>query len=96
MWEVVQEVLDAINASADTLGHKTLPLSVLRQTLSPEIRHEEAHVHPHRFVPIKISLIIHSIAGAVSSLTETLIKPVNLWSLHSSRARGEGRKSGMK
>ena len=44
----VQTLVDAVDAPIDSLGHEALPVSVLRQTLPPKVRHEEAHLHPHR------------------------------------------------
>lgn len=43
----VQKVFHAVHAPVDSLGHQAVPVPVLRQTVSPEVRHEEAHVHPH-------------------------------------------------
>ena len=48
--EVVQAVIHSLHTPADPLGHATLPMPVLWQTLPPEVRHEEAHLHPHRWV----------------------------------------------
>ena len=46
--EVVQAVVHSLHTPADPLGHATLPMPVLWQALPPEVRHEEAHLHPHR------------------------------------------------
>jgi len=43
-------VVDVVNSSVDTQWHKTVPVSFLRQTIPPEIRHEETHLHSHRYV----------------------------------------------
>lgn len=48
--QVLQALEHAVHAPADPLGHAALPLPVLRQAVPPEVRHEEAHVHTHRFV----------------------------------------------
>ena len=46
--EVVQAVIHSLHTPADPLGHATLSVPVLWQALPPEVRHEEAHLHPHR------------------------------------------------
>ena len=48
----VQTLVDAVDALADPLGHAALPVPVLRQAFPPKVRHEEAHLHPHRSVPL--------------------------------------------
>jgi hypothetical protein len=48
--EVVQAVVHSLHTPADPLGHATLPMPVLWQALPPEVRHEETHLHPHRWV----------------------------------------------
>lgn len=44
----LQEVVHSVHAPSHPLGHKTISLSVLRQTIPSEIRHEETHFHSHR------------------------------------------------
>lgn len=46
--QVLQEILDPLDAPAHTLGHQAVPVPVLREALPPEVGHEEAHLHPHR------------------------------------------------
>ncbi|CAG06116.1 unnamed protein product [Tetraodon nigroviridis] len=48
LWESLQALFHPVHSPADTLGHPALPLPVLRQKLPPKVRHEEAHLHPHR------------------------------------------------
>ena len=48
--EVVQAVVHSLHTPADPLGHATLSVPVLWQALPPEVWHEEAHLHPHRWV----------------------------------------------
>ena len=43
----VQALVHTVHPSADPLGHATLSVPVLRQTVPPEVRHEEAHLHTH-------------------------------------------------
>lgn len=50
VWQDVQALLHSLHAPADPLGHAALPVSVLRQTLPSEVRHEETYIHPHRYV----------------------------------------------
>ncbi|XP_074157120.1 uncharacterized protein LOC141561443 isoform X1 [Sminthopsis crassicaudata] len=44
-------LLHPVHTPAYPLGHAAPPLPLLRQALPPEIRHEEAHVYPHRCGP---------------------------------------------
>ena len=44
----VQAVVDAIDAFIDSLGHAAVPVPILRQAIPSKVRHEEAHLHPHR------------------------------------------------
>ena len=46
--QVFQAQLHPVDPPADPLGHPALPVPVLRQEVPPEVRHEEAHLHPHR------------------------------------------------
>ncbi|XP_062815265.1 zinc finger protein Gfi-1b isoform X3 [Anolis carolinensis] len=48
VWEGLQALLHTGHPPADPLGHPALPLPLLREALPPEVRHEEAHLHPHR------------------------------------------------
>lgn len=43
-----KKVVDSINSPSDPQRHTPLPLSVLWQKISPEVRHEKAHIHSHR------------------------------------------------
>ena len=43
----LQAELDPLDAPADPLGHAAVPLPLLRKEVPPEVRHEEAHLHPH-------------------------------------------------
>jgi hypothetical protein len=52
MRQDVQAVVDAVDSPADPLGHPAVSLPVLRQKVPPEIRHEETHLHPHRYVVV--------------------------------------------
>jgi len=45
----VAAFVDAVNSSAHTQRHATVPVSFLRQTIPPEVWHEEAHLHTHRW-----------------------------------------------
>ena len=45
----LQALLHAVHAPAHPLGHAALPVPVLREEVPPEVRHEETHVHPHRW-----------------------------------------------
>jgi len=48
-WDVfVAAVVDTVHSPAHSQRHKTVPVLLLRQTLPPEVRHEEAHLHPYR------------------------------------------------
>ena len=41
--------VDAVDPPADSQRHPPFPVPLLRQTLPPEVRHEEAHLHTHRW-----------------------------------------------
>lgn len=49
MWEVLQTLEHPLDAPADPLGHAAVPVPVLRQAVPPEVRHEETHLHTHRY-----------------------------------------------
>ena len=42
-----QAIVDVVDAPADPYRLTPVPVPVLRQALSPEVGHEEAHLHPH-------------------------------------------------
>jgi len=46
--QVLQEIVDPVNAPAHPLRHAAVPVPVLRKTVPPEVRHEETHLHPYR------------------------------------------------
>jgi len=46
--ETVQEIVDVDHSPADPRRHPAVRLPVLPQALPPEIRHEKAHLRPHR------------------------------------------------
>ena len=48
MRKDVQTVVDAVNSPADSLGYSSVSVPILRQTIPPEIRYEETHLHPYR------------------------------------------------
>ena len=52
VWQKLQEELNAVHSPPDPLGHSTLSLPILRQEIPPEVGHEEAHLHTHRFVHV--------------------------------------------
>lgn len=47
MWQDIQTVQHPVHPSIDSQRHSAVSLSVLRQTLPPEVRHEEAHLYSH-------------------------------------------------
>jgi len=47
MREMFQEIFDSIDTSANTFGHTTVPVSVLREAIPPEERYEETYLHSH-------------------------------------------------
>ena len=49
VWQEFQAIVDVVNAPADTHRLASLSVPVLWQTLPPEVRHEETHLHPHRY-----------------------------------------------
>lgn len=46
----LQKIVNTVNTSPDTQRHTPLPVPILRQTIPPEVGHEETHLHPHRYV----------------------------------------------
>ena len=46
-------VFDSLHAPPHPLGYTSLPMTVLREEVPPEIRHEETHIHPHRQVYVR-------------------------------------------
>lgn len=52
VWESLQAFVHPFHPSAHTFQHQALSLPVLWQELSPEVRHEEAHLHTYRWVPL--------------------------------------------
>lgn len=50
MRQMFQALEHAVDSPADPLGHKALPVPVLRETIPPEVRHEETYLHTYRFV----------------------------------------------
>ncbi len=49
MRQNLQEVVHIVHAPPHPLRHQTVSLSVLRQTLPPEIGYEKTHVHSYRW-----------------------------------------------
>lgn len=49
VWKSLQALIHPVHSPPHPLGHTALPLSVLRQKVSPEVRHEETHLHSHRW-----------------------------------------------
>lgn len=50
VWKGVQALVHPVHTPPHPLRHAALPLPVLWQEVPPEVRHEEAHFHPHRQV----------------------------------------------
>lgn len=48
VWKAVQALVHPVNSPPHPLGHEALPLPVLWEKVSPEVRHEETHLHTHR------------------------------------------------
>jgi len=75
----LQAVVDAVHAPADTHRLASVSVPVLRQTLPPEVGHEETHVHPHRYAapatairPARDQLKPNSITLASSELASNM------------------------
>ena len=51
MRQGLQAELHPLHPPADPFGHAAVPVPVLREEVPPKVRHEEAHLHPYRFVP---------------------------------------------
>ncbi len=47
MWQMLQEELNVIHPPFNSLRYEALSLRLLREAISPEIRHEEAHLYSH-------------------------------------------------
>jgi len=50
MREKFQALVHAVDSSAHSFRHAAVPLPLLRQKVPPEVRHEETHLYPHRYV----------------------------------------------
>lgn len=49
VWKSLQALIHPVHSPPHPLGHAALPLPVLRQEVSPEVWHEETHLHTHRW-----------------------------------------------
>ena len=80
VWEKFQEEQHFVNTPPDTQWYQTLSLSILWKEISPEVRHEEAHIYSHRYVRYNISHIfikVYTVTISIDSLNYRLLKSVS-------------------
>lgn len=75
VWKGVQALVHTVHTPPHPLGHTALPLSVLRQEVPPEVRHEEAHFHSHRWLNTTVNELFNAQTLLYCTLYPTLFPP---------------------
>lgn len=66
VWKGVQALVHPVHTPPHPLGHTALPVPVLRQAVPSEVRHEETHLHTHRWVSTAIGNDLYCSNGSNS------------------------------